>query len=295
MVDISVIIPVYNDITGIRDTLHSLLKIDYLDDRHEIIVVDNGSTDRTKVVAEDIATDYKHVRVLLENDIQGSYAARNKGIQHATGDILAFIDADMTVEKSWLSDLESVFIETNADYIGCNVELYFPEDKKTIIGEYNLALGFAVCVDIRKQQFAPTCCLAIRKTVINDVGPFHSDLVSGGDREFGQRVAAAGYTQHFAEDIVMRHPVRTKPLQIAKKAVRVGKGQEQIYHRYSKTAESRPWFHPYNFLPPHPITFQLRISENYSIVYCLIFYIISYCYKLLTSYGRMVERYRRIE
>jgi len=97
----SIIVPVYDDSAGISQTLDSLLKSCKRCDRR-IYVIDNGSTDDTRDVIQSYTADHDNVHLLVEGEIQGSYAARNKGIEHADGDVLAFLDADETVDEDWL-------------------------------------------------------------------------------------------------------------------------------------------------------------------------------------------------
>ncbi len=174
--------------------------------------------------------------LLLENEIEGSYAARNKGIQHADGHVLAFLDADETVDDDWLETALNAMNERKIDYLGCNVELTLPED--SLVGRYNARTGFPVERYLEEEHYAPTCALLVRREVFEDIGLFDARLISGGDREFGERVYEAGYDQGYAEDAVVFHPARTSFGSLAKKNFRVGRGfcQKQRYYpeRYGK-------------------------------------------------------------
>lgn len=230
----SFIIPVYNDPDGVQQTLKTLIRQSISE--YEILVSDNGSTDNTRVVVERYTTDYSNVNLLVEDEIQGSYAARNKGIQHASGEVIAFLDADETVDRDFLEIALKTMEEQDVDYLGCNVELTLPED--TLVGRYNVHTGFPVQQYLDQQHYAPTCALLVRREVFENVGRFDSRLVSGGDREFGERVHEAGYDQGYAEDAVVYHPARAEFSSLAKKNVRVGRGfcQKQRYYpeRYGK-------------------------------------------------------------
>nr|WP_321169524.1 glycosyltransferase [Halolamina litorea] len=224
----SVVAPVYNDPEGIADTLDALVV--QIHDDHEILVVDNGSTDDTRDVIRNYTQDHENVHLLVEDEIQSSYAARNKGIRHADGDVLGFIDADETVGDDWLETALRAMDEQDADYLGCNVELTLPQD--TIVGRYNARTGFPVEQYLETEHYAPTCALLVRREVFEEVGTFDARLISGGDREFGERVHEAGYEQGYAEDAVVYHPARTSFEALAKKNVRVGRGfcQKQRYY-----------------------------------------------------------------
>ncbi|WP_303625876.1 glycosyltransferase family 2 protein [Halolamina sp. CBA1230] len=224
------VIPVYNDPAGVSDTLDSITQSVTQPATLEILVVDNGSTDDTRDVIRNYTQDHENVHLLVEDEIQGSYAARNKGIQHADGDVLAFIDADETVDDDWLETALQAMDEQNADYLGCNVELTLPED--TLVGRFNARTGFPVKQYLENEHYAPTCALLVRREVFEDVGTFDSRLISSGDREFGERVHEAGYEQGYAEDAVVYHPARTSFDALAKKNFRVGRGfcQKQRYY-----------------------------------------------------------------
>jgi len=227
--NVDIVVPVYKDPQGVRDTLESLLPLlDTL--ARSVLVVDNGSTDDTRDVIRNYTDEHENVHLLTENDVQGSYAARNKGIQHADGDVLAFIDADETVDDDWLETALQAMDEQGADYLGCNVELTLPED--TIVGRYNARTGFPVKQYLETEHYAPTCALLVRREVFEDVGRFDSRLISGGDREFGERVHAAGYEQGYAAEATVYHPARTDFTSLAKKNFRVGRGfcQKQRYY-----------------------------------------------------------------
>ena len=114
MIKVSVVIPVYNDPSGLQDTLESLVAQNFPKDQYEIIVVDNGSTDKTLDVAKMHADKYPQlVKYVIEDNIQSSYAARNKGIIVAKGELISFIDADMTVREEWLIKIQSIFKRTH--------------------------------------------------------------------------------------------------------------------------------------------------------------------------------------
>ncbi|WP_246084389.1 glycosyltransferase [Salinadaptatus halalkaliphilus] len=175
---------------------------------------------------------------------QSSYAARNTGIRNTDSDVLAFVDADMTVPEDWLESALETFQTHDGDYMGCNVELTLPEDP-TIAARYDHHTGFPIEQYLERQQFAPTCCLFVRRTVFEDVGLFDHRLLSGGDKEFGNRVHEAGYDLHFAADATMYHPTRNTLADLVKKDRRVGRGLCQL-QRYHPDRYGRPG------VPPRP-------------------------------------------
>ena len=232
---VSVVVPVYNDPAGIQMTLDSLLMQSA--DSYQIMVVDNDSTDRTRDVVRTHTAKHSGLHLLIEDQTQGSYAARNTGIEHARGDVFAFLDADETVDFDWLETALQAMDAQDADYLGCNVEITLPED--TLVGRYNAHTGFPVKQYLENENYAPTCALLVRRKVFKEIGFFDARLISGGDREFGERVHQAGYEQGYAADAVVHHPARTSFKSLAKKNFRVGRGfcQKQRYYpeRYGES------------------------------------------------------------
>lgn len=98
---LSIIIPAYNEEKDISYCISSLNEQSYK--KFEIIVVDDGSTDRTFEAAGKFG-----VRILNQNH-KGPGAARNLGARNAKGEILIFIDSDMTFEKNYLKNLIAPF------------------------------------------------------------------------------------------------------------------------------------------------------------------------------------------
>lgn len=224
---ISVICPVYNDLEGLETTINSLLQQDFED--YEIIIGDNNSTDGTKEKAIEYANNHDNVKVTIEREVQTSYANRNTAIKEASGDIVAFIDADMHVYPNWLRLIDDYFKSHNVDYIGCNVHIYANENN--IFSQYNITTGFPIRKYIEEEHFAPTCCLVVRKKVFNNVGVFNPSMVSSGDKEFGERCYSHGFKQTFAENILMFHPARCTFKELKKKSFRIGRGfyQHEFY------------------------------------------------------------------
>lgn len=94
---VSVIIPVFNEEKVIGECINSLTKQDYKP--LEVIIVDDGSTDNTVNIVNG-----HDVKILKQNH-SGPGSARNLGAQNSNGEILVFVDADMTFDKNFISDL----------------------------------------------------------------------------------------------------------------------------------------------------------------------------------------------
>jgi glycosyltransferase involved in cell wall biosynthesis len=104
---ISVIIPVFNEEKEILDCLESLGKQNYKD--FEIIVVDDGSTDNSVKELDNLAKVLPSFKYFKQGH-KGPGAARNLGAEHAKGEILVFVDADMTFDESFLTKLTAPIV-----------------------------------------------------------------------------------------------------------------------------------------------------------------------------------------
>lgn len=96
---VSVVVPVLNGEETIRDCLVALLRMDYPANRREIVVVDNGSTDRTGEIVRAFPVRY------LAEPVRGLSHARNRGVEATSADVVAFTDCDCFASTRWLSDL----------------------------------------------------------------------------------------------------------------------------------------------------------------------------------------------
>lgn len=289
---VSVVVPVYNDPAGIKATLDSLLRQSSPTDRYEVVVVDNGSTDETRAVVRGYREAFDGLRLLVEDEIQGSYAARNRGIDAATGPVVAFVDADMVVDPDWIEDVARRMARTDAEYLACDVRL-FTACEEGAVAKYNRLNDLHVERFIEDLSFAPTCCLVVRRTLLEDVGRFDPRLRSGGDLEFGNRVAASGRRLRYAPDLVMYHPTRTTLGALLRKARRVGRGKTQLRRYYPDRYGSplRSALNPVAFLPPRP-SFMRRSVRDWAALPThqkFVFLVLSYLTSLAKAYGQLLE------
>ena len=289
---LSVIIPVYNDPDGIRLTLESVTGQTYPTDEYEVLAVDNGSDDDTHGVIETYAERYPElVTLLVEDEIQGSYAARNEGIRHARGSLIAFIDADMTVRADWLESLVASHCEHGWDYAGCEMATY--ADRETWTARYDTLLrGFPVKRYLRERNFVQTGCLTTTREVFKSVGLFDARISSQADGEFGKRVHEAGFDQHFEPSVTMYHPAREALGPWLKKQFRIGRGAVELRRYHPEHAESAHPLHPRQFLPLRPRSFYARLTDATDPTprETAVFYALDYASKLTRAAGGLYEQ-----
>ena len=214
---LSVIIPVYNDNTGLKKLLPSLMQQSYPQDKYEVIVVDNGSNQDVAEIIKDFT-----VKLLTENGIQSSYAARNKGIQHARGEVFVFIDSDCRAADDWLYEGIKKMHEAGGDLVGGNVVFSFSDKKAS--AEYYDAIYHFQFEDMIKRGTCGGGNTFVKKSVFDSIGMFPQNIKSGGDVFFTKKATVSGFKLVYAPEAIVYHPTR-KFWPLAGKMFRMAQGK----------------------------------------------------------------------
>lgn len=114
---ISVVIPTYNRLPILQKCLVALEKQELTDSKikgYEVILVDDGSSDRTVIWLAENQANLPHVKVIEQNH-QGAAAARNLGVANAVGDIIVFIDSDLVVTATFLQSHADTLVKEKQD------------------------------------------------------------------------------------------------------------------------------------------------------------------------------------
>lgn len=221
---ISIIIPVYNDQTGIDACLAALAIQTYPGGRYEAIVVDNNSNPPIKL--DPIFSGFARLVVC---QTPGSYVARNTGITMARGDVLAFTDADCVPDRDWISmGVAALARKEECCIIGGEVILSLSE-KPTAVEYYQYLVGFMQRENIEDRGFSATANLFATKTQILAIGLFNEKLLSGGDREWCWRAAKVGFSIQYTPEVVVCTTPRTSLVSAIRQARRVAGGRYTLY------------------------------------------------------------------
>jgi glycosyltransferase involved in cell wall biosynthesis len=242
-----VIIPVFNAATELRVCLAALEHQSYPGGRFETIVVDNGSDEPVRQVIGERAD----VRWLAESR-PGSYAARNRGLAEARGDVIAFTDADCRPDVQWLEQgVRRLLAEPRAGLVGGGIDLSVRDPlSPTAVELYERLTAFPQERYLEAYGFAATANLFTTREVVERVGPFDERLRSGGDNEWAQRVAAAGYERCYAAGARVAHPARSSLAELGRKIARVTGGIYVMRRQEEGAPWGRAWLILTAFLPP---------------------------------------------
>jgi glycosyltransferase involved in cell wall biosynthesis len=185
----SIIIPLYNKERYVENALQSILKQTITD--YEIIIVNDGSTDKSKEIASKYLSD--EIRIIDHANNKGLSAARNTGIKNANSDYITFLDADdlwhpnylQTIKKLILSYPEAHIFATNFD------EIYPKTTHKPHNGSEDLPLDFNGVINFfkinLKQGIYTPSSVCWRKTVFETIGYYDEKITFSEDLDFNIR------------------------------------------------------------------------------------------------------------
>jgi glycosyltransferase involved in cell wall biosynthesis len=210
----SIIVPMKNEERYLEACLASLIGQDYPRDRYEIIVVDDGSTDRSVEIARRFDV------TLLESDGPTISAVRNLGARRARGEILAFTDADCVVPRHWLREALAVLEPADVGAAGYYyTELppgagWIPRTWNLIANKRDLIDRAAGREGVQELPWVPGGDLFVKRTCYEQVGGFDEQLMTAEDWYLGLRIREAGFrirggprlgVQHLKEPATLQH------------------------------------------------------------------------------------------
>ena len=185
----SVVIPTYNSEHFIANSLLSVLEQTY--ENYEVIVSDDGSIDNTVKIIEDISAKFSEKKILvLRNNHEGPGAARNRGIEAARNDWIAFLDSDDIWNKEKLERAAEFILNFPDVDLVCHNEKWLEDGKEITL---NLAASFNNKINpflslYRKNTLSPSG-VTVKKALLLKAGMFDETLPSAQDYDLWLRLA----------------------------------------------------------------------------------------------------------
>jgi len=224
---VSVVIPVLNGAATIGELLGAIRTQRDRPAATEVIVVDNGSVDATRDIVRSAGV------TLLEEPVRGPAAARNCGLRHARGDVIAHLDADTLPTRRWLAELVAPFADPAVRLAAGRTLAYRPT---TGAERYVVASGLMEVERAMARQpfpFAPSLNMAVRRDAALEIGGWAEDLPTGEDVDFSHRLVRAFACEiAFAPGAVAFHRNRSSDEQLRQQAHSYGEGAARLYLRY---------------------------------------------------------------
>lgn len=250
---ISVIIPHYKDWERLMLLLRQFegQSLDF--NQWEVIVV-NNDPNLPLALPNDLSVSYR-LR-LMEEPRPGSYAARNRGISKALGDIIAFTDSDCLPDRNWLKnslELFSLDFKREIGILTGPVPLFFKNPQALSDAEvYEKYTGFTTEV-YAKQGHAITANWFSYKSVLEESGCFNEQLKSNGDSELSGKISPR-YPIIYSQHIIVRHPARYFTSDLVKKYRRIFGGT--FARKFRSTPSEFRWFFLDFFLKRYRFAFK---------------------------------------
>ena len=161
---LSIIIPVYNTEKLLGKCLDSILAaVQKLDFRVEILVINDGSTDQSRVVMEKYADQYPQFIRTFDKPNGGLSDVKNFGLDHASGTFISFIDSDDFVEPEMYEDMMGRLLSESADAAVCDIKLVYDDGSERIWSCTNAPRDTVYEEVIDMPMMASSCNKIIRK------------------------------------------------------------------------------------------------------------------------------------
>jgi len=179
MIKVSVIVPFYNSERYIKRCVEGLLQQNYSREQYEILMIDNNSTD----TSVETLRQYPGIRLLHETK-QGAYAARNRGLQEAKGEVIAFIDADCVPSHDWLHKIMLAMEQPDLSIVLGQIEFAVDSIVLSMFAAYEDEKHRYVFNSGKKElYYGHTNNMAVKKKLFDELGP-SVEWARGGDTIF---------------------------------------------------------------------------------------------------------------
>tara|TARA_B100000427_G_scaffold311901_1_gene302914 strand:- start:1992 stop:2882 length:891 start_codon:yes stop_codon:yes gene_type:complete len=269
---VTVIIPTYHDWPRLSACLDALKMQSYSASLIEIFVVNNDPQDTppSMKLAENVT--------ILAESKPGSYAARNLGLSRANGKLIFFTDSDCKPASDWIESAVTIFnASPEVKRIAGRVKVFSAHETFKLVELYDSVFAFQQA-DYVESGFAVTANLIARRECFELIGPFNSDLMSGGDVEWNLRATEEGLTMRYYDSVMVQHPARDSLKELLIKAKRVAGG------RYKKErSEAIKWSFTRGILPPIGAYKTIVHAKLQSTKNTVILFFLFYMLKVYTS------------
>jgi glycosyltransferase involved in cell wall biosynthesis len=220
----SIIVCTLNRADKLAANLNRLKTLDNPEGGYEIIIVDNGSTDKTAEVVKRFQ-DVTAGVIYSREEIKGLSHARNAGISVAHGELIAFIDDDAWPAGNWLIELEKGFEDTGVGCVGGMVLPVWPQGVHHPAWLHKRLMGLLTIVDYDKRRilhypdYPAGTNIAFRKAIFEKIGYFNArlgrsddSLLSMEESEMCLRVESYGYQIVYLPGAVVNHEIHADRL-----------------------------------------------------------------------------------
>lgn len=289
---VTIMVPAHNEEVVIEETLKYLLtKLNY--DHYEVLVMDDGSTDRTPEILERLQKQYSNLRVIRIEDNQGKAHAFNIGMFFAKGEYILSNDADTIPEPDALTKYIRYFESPegmNYAAITANMDVF---NRSSLWGKSQTVEFSSIVGIIKRSQTAVNNTMyaysgantMYRKRFLIDAGGFRQDRATE-DISIAWDHTFMNITPKFAPDIVFHMNVPESFKDLYKQRKRWAQGGTEVW----LTNFSKVFFHPWKYRYVVP----MLTDTTLSIIWSFFFWITSIIFILLMAWFAIHGNYERV-
>ncbi len=196
---VSITIASYNAERWIEHCLSSIFEQTYPQELIEIVVVDDGSTDRTKEILQGLSTGHRNLKLIFQEN-QGTAAAHTAGLKNCQGKYILVLSHDAYAEPDWVGSVVEIFEE--------NPQVGIVQGEVLLTREVTEPFAHFVKFEKFNRSF-PTVAIAYRARDLDLVGRYYLEELSryGDDAELAYRILKRGAKSVFLEQLTARHEV----------------------------------------------------------------------------------------
>lgn len=239
----SIIIPARNEEEIIQESIESILKQSY--QNFEIIISNDGSTDKTKKIVEDLIKKDKRIKILNRDKGHSASFARNKGAEIAKGEILIFLDADTYLSENTLEEIYKNYEKADAFTINCQ-----PINKTWMS---KILSAFFVPINLEKKEYDKNSpdkpmFFCISRKAYKKIGGYDEEIFYYEDEDFAERFYEKDLRTFVVNKPVQYFELPTTFSEFLRQCKWIGKGTNTIKKDKKRRKHKFLWFFKTIFL-----------------------------------------------
>ncbi|MBX4212043.1 glycosyltransferase [Candidatus Pacearchaeota archaeon] len=230
---VSILIPAYNEEDSLENTVKALLALNYPSNKKEIIILNDGSRDGTKEIADRLSRKHKEVIVINKKN-SGKADSLNQGIAIAKGELIAVVDADSYPEPDSLARMVGHFEDKK---VGAVTSRVLVKNKSSILGrfqvmDYSIIAWTRKLLDFIDSVYVTNGPLSVYRTsVVKDIGGFDKKNLTE-DIEITWHLLSKGYKTKMSYSAIVYTTVPESLNIWIKQRVRWNLGGLQTVNKY---------------------------------------------------------------
>jgi len=200
---VSIIIPAHNEESVIGQLLERIANLAYPKEKMQVIVVNDGSSDKTGKIINSYSKKYKFIKAIHTPKAGGKPAALNVALKHATNKLICFFDADYQPDIHFVEKITTKFSDTKIAAVQSNIRVSNTNSPVAKVVSLERIGGYRVDQLARNildliPQFGGTAG-AVRRDVLDLIGNFDENMLAE-DTDLTFRIYLAGYKIHYTLD-----------------------------------------------------------------------------------------------